>query len=265
MKRFVLGLSAIGVFSIQPIVANAQAAEKPHYSLRHYQNVTHFYTMTAQEAVKIGLANNVPPAAILAIAGWESGYGQGYVAQVTGNIMSLGARKGEPELPPLTLPKNRATDQIMIDIDKAKRLPKDQVVWEKRPPSLKKDYRPKPYAGTADHLLYFRNHPQALKQAYAEVMQDFASRWINAQSDVPVFATAAGNMNQLVKREGQSALLKCDVAKAFVKSIGGQPRSFNTRPAWITHVNTVMDKAGLCQLTQELYQGQSFKIAWVKP
>ncbi len=272
MKILALSLSVIGAFSIQTFSVNAHANEQvlvkksdaTHYSLRKYAHVQTFYDLTAEEAVKIGLKDNVPPAAILAIAGWESGYGQGYVAQITGNIMSLGARKGEAELPPLTLPKNRATNQIMIDIDKAKRMPKDEVVWQKRPPSLKKDYRPKPYAGTANNLLYFRNHPQALKLAYANVMRDFSSSWISEKSKVPVFLKAAENMDKLVKRDGKTALLNCQVAKDFVKSIGGQPRSFNTRPAWITHVNKVMDNAGLCALTQGVYKGESFKLAWLR-
>lgn len=272
MKILVLGLSVVGAFFIESVSFDAQASDQaqakpsnsPYYSLRKYAHVQTFYDLTAEEAVKIGLKDNVPPAAILAIAGWESGYGQGYVAQITGNIMSLGARKGEAELPPLTLPRNRATNQIMIDVDKAKRLPKDEVVWQKRPPSLKKDYRPKPYAGTADNLLYFRNHPQALKLAYADVMQDFSSSWISDKSKVPVFFKAAENMDKLVKRDGKTALLNCQVAKDFVKSIGGQPRSFNTRPAWITHVNKVMDNAGLCQLAQDVYKGESFKLAWLR-
>ena len=272
MKFLALSLFVIGVFLFEPFTNGAQAVEqahaqksdKPLYSLRNYQKVKVFYDLTAEQAVKIGLENNIPPAAILAIAGWESGYGQGYVAQITGNIMSLGARKGEAELPPLKLPRNLKTDQIMIDIDEAKKMPKDQVVWQQRPPSLKKDYRPKPSAGTSDNLLYFREHPIALKQAYAQVMQDFSSSWISKKSQVPVFFNAAKNMDQLVKNEGKAILLNCKVAKAFVKSIGGQPRSFNTRPAWIKHVYSIMDNAGLCPLTEEMYKGKSFKLAWLR-
>lgn len=262
---FIMATLLIGI-GVMEVKANSQTAvKKPvntSYSLRKYPHVKQFYNLTTKEAIKIGLADNVPPAAILAIAGWESGYGQGYVSQITGNIMSLGARKGEAELPPLTLPKNLVSKQIMIDIDKAKRLPKNQVIWQKRPPSLKKDYRPAPYAGTAKNLLYFKNHPQALKLAYRQVMNDFASSWISTKSKVPVFREAENKMNLLAKKQGKTALLNCQVAKAFVKSIGGKPRSFNTRPAWIKHVNKVMDNAGLCQLTQQVYQGKTFTQAW---
>lgn len=271
-KAFVLILSVItalflGVTAIE-VHANAhtQTQEtKPKtkaYSLRKHSHVKQFYRQTTKEAIKIGLMNNVPPAAILAIAGWESGYGQGYVAQITGNIMSLGARKGEAELPPLTLPKNRKTNQIMIDFSLAKRLPKNQIIWQKRPPSLKKDYRPKPLAGTSHNLLYFRNHPKALRKAYSKVMQDFAGSWVSEKSKIPVFLRAAKEMDKLVKKQGKTALLKCQVAKDFIKSIGGKPRSFNSRPSWIKHVNKVMDNAGLCSLTAQIYRGKSFNQTW---
>lgn len=271
MKILAIILSVTSFLFIETIYFDAQANEQahakksdnPHYSLRKYQHVKHFYGLTAEEATKIGLKENIPPAAILAIAGWESGYGEGYVAQITGNMMSLGARKGEAELPPLTLPRNLVSNKIMIDIDKAKRLPKDQVVWQKRPPSLKKDYRPKPYAGTSNNLLYFKNHPKALKQAYVHVMRDFSSSWVSKKSKVPAFFNASKAMDKLVKSEGKAALLKCQVAKEFVRSIGGKPRSFNTRPAWIKHVLKIMDSAGLCTLTQEIYKGKNFKKAWV--
>ncbi|WP_024851257.1 glucosaminidase domain-containing protein [Hydrogenovibrio kuenenii] len=270
MKIFILILSAISVFLIARISIDVQAnsavltkkSDSSSYSLRKYPHVKQFYGLTAKEAVKIGLKENIPPAAILAIAGWESGYGQGYVAQITGNIMSLGARKGEPELPPLTLPKNVVKNKIMIDINKAKQLPKGQVVWQKRPPSLKKDYRPEPYAGTKNNLLYFKKNPKALKLAYAHVMWDFSSSWVSEKSKVPVFFKASKDMDKLVKTKGKSVLLDCNVSKKFVKSIGGKPRSFNIRPAWIKHVYKVMDNAGLCALTQEIYKGKSFKQAW---
>ncbi|GKT11313.1 MAG: hypothetical protein ISEC1_P0276 [Thiomicrorhabdus sp.] len=242
----------------------AQKPDSPHYSLRKYQHVKQFYHLTAEQAVKIGLEYNIPPAAILAIAGWESGYGEGYISQITGNIMSLGARKGEAELPPLTLPRNIAKDKIMIDIDRANQLPKGQVVWQKRPPSLKKDYRPQPYAGTNSNLLYFRENPSSLKQAYSSVMRDFSSSWISHKSKVPLFLQASREMEHLVASKGKAALLGCGVAKAFVKSIGGKPRSFNMRPAWIKHVVKIMDNAGLCALTQDIYKGKSFKQAWLR-
>ncbi len=37
----------------------------------------------------------MPPAAILAIAGVESGFGRGYVASISGNILSQGTNKGK--------------------------------------------------------------------------------------------------------------------------------------------------------------------------
>jgi hypothetical protein len=276
MKFFILFLSVVSAVLTARLFMGAQAnteihskashtaSNTSHYSLRKYPHVEQFYGLTAKEAVKIGMKENIPPAAILAIAGWESGFGQGYVSQITGNIMSLGARKGEPELPPLTLPRNLETNKLMIDFKKAKQLPKDQVVWQKRPPSLKKDYRPKPYAGTKNNLLYFRNHPQALKQAYAHVMKDFSGSWISEKSKVPVFFKASKEMDKLVSKKGKNILLNCKVAKEFLKSIGGKPRSFNTRPVWIKHVSKVMDNAGLCALTKEINQGKAFKRAWLQ-
>ena len=74
------------------------------YSFRKYIHVESFYSDISLDSIEIGVKNNIPPAAMMAIAGLESGYGSGYVAQITGNILSLGAFKGDKELPRLYLP-----------------------------------------------------------------------------------------------------------------------------------------------------------------
>jgi len=71
-----------------------QAIQASQYSIRKYNHVKKFYKEIYKESITAGLKFSVPPAAIMAIAGLESGYGSGYVAQITGNILSLGAYKG---------------------------------------------------------------------------------------------------------------------------------------------------------------------------
>ena len=74
------------------------------FSYRKYTHVKKFYKELTPQAIKIAKKYHLPPAAVLAISGLESGYGRGYVSRITGNVMSLGAFRSDHELPPLFLP-----------------------------------------------------------------------------------------------------------------------------------------------------------------
>jgi len=251
-------ITALGFITIL-ISGNVFAAD---YSLRKYEHVKTFYESIAQSAVDLGLEHNVPPAAILAMAGLESGYGRGYVSRITGNILSLGARKGEAELPPLNLPRHIPTDRVLIDKDRIESTPAAELKWKMRPPSLKKDYRPSLFAGTEKKLAYLQRSRDKQIEARRMNISDFVSSWISDKSLVPVFVEARTWLDQTVEKEGKDSLLSCKTAKSFISQIGGKPRSFNHRESWVKKVNYILDRAGLCSLTTAMSKGIPFKTAW---
>jgi len=102
------------------------------YKYRKYLHVKNFYKDIAKQAVEISLKYSVPPAAVLAIAGVESGYGRGYVAHITGNILSLGAKRNEPELPALYLPNLKKDKSKILYGNKIKKYAKNTLEWKKR-------------------------------------------------------------------------------------------------------------------------------------
>ena len=250
--------AALGFITIF-ISGNVFAAD---YSLRKYEHVKTFYQSIAQGAVDLGLKHNVPPAAILAMAGLESGYGRGYVSRITGNILSLGARKGEAELPPLNLPKHISTDRVLIDKDRIEAAPAEELKWKMRPPSLKKDYRPAKFAGTGKRLAYLQRDLDERNLARRKNISDFVTSWISDKSAVPLFVEARTWLDQTVEKEGKDSLLSCETAKSFISRIGGKPRSFNHRETWVKKVNYILDHAGLCSLTTAMSRGIPFETTW---
>ncbi len=238
-------------------LANAQP-----YTLRKYEHVKSFYQSIAKSSLELGMEQNVPPAAILAMAGLESGYGDGYVSRITGNILSLGARKDEPELPPLYLPTHLPSNTVLIDETKIQQTPKSELLWKKRPPSLKKDYRPKAFAGKDKNLAILQQKPQLQVEARKNNINDFVSSWISYKSVVPVFVDTRKWLDDSVKAKGKKVLLSCDTARDFIRRIGGKPRSFNHRESWVKKVNYILDYAGLCELTTQMAQNKEFQEAW---
>jgi hypothetical protein len=233
------------------------------YSLRKYENVTEFYRRIAKKATNLCMENNVPPAAILAIAGLESGWNQGYVGQITGNILSLGTRKGDIELPALRLPRLKSSGQILFDSLEIIKYQKHELTWEDRPPSLKKDYRPIPYAGKKYNLAYLKYHPNEKEQAHLDNLNDFVTIFISRRSRIKVYKDARKLMDDLVAEHGKEILLKESTAIQFVNEIGGKLNSFNFRKTWPVKVTTIIKKTGLADLTSELYNNDSkFSDVW---
>ena len=102
-------------FALNEIQINESLPDQKKCSLRKYQHVKAFYSGMSKKATKICLDNNIPPASLLAITGLESGWDSGYIGQITGNILSLGTRRGDTELPALRLPRNLKTKKIVYD------------------------------------------------------------------------------------------------------------------------------------------------------
>ena len=233
-----------------------------NYSLRKYQHVKSFYQGISTKATELCLKNNIPPAALLAITGLESGWDSGYIGQITGNILSLGLRKGDIELPALRLPRLRTTNKILFDSLAIVKYAATELKWENRPESLKKDYRPKHIAGTSYQLAYFKYHPTEKTAAQIANINDFVTVFIGRNSRLKAYRNARKKMDKLVAIHGKKILLKEQTAIDFVHEIGGKPNSYNFRETWPKKVIYIIKKAGLSQLTLYLFEGKSFEHAW---
>jgi len=233
------------------------------YSYRKYIHVENFYSSISKDCIEIGVKNNIPPATIMAMAGLESGYGRGYVAQITGNILSLGAFKSDKELPRVYLPYSKSLKTVLFDPKEIQKHSKNDLVWKKRPKSYKKDYRPTPYAGTISNLELLKYDNQLKEKANKACINDFATRWMSILSNIKVFRDAKIWLNKEVSIKGTTVLFDESTNKKFINMIGGHPNSFNYRKTWPKKVNTIMRKAGLVDLATDMYKDKkSFNQSW---
>lgn len=233
------------------------------YRYRKYLHVKNFYKDIAKQAVEISLKYSVPPAAVLAIAGVESGYGRGYVARITGNILSLGAKRNEPELPALYLPNLKKDKSKILYGDKIEKYAKDSLEWKKRLSSLKKDYRPKNIAGTTKELDYLDKNPKERKRANLASIEDFVKVWINKNKKFKLFVDARMMLNKEVKLNSKDILFSRDLNVRFIYMISGKKNSFNYRKTWAPKVVKIMENTGLIELTKALYvKDKNFNELW---
>ncbi|EDZ62711.1 hypothetical protein SMGD1_2663 [Sulfurimonas gotlandica GD1] len=253
-KKPILILSLL--LSVSTLYAN-------EFSFRKYDHVKAFYKANCIEAIEVAKKHKLPPAAILAIAGLESGYGRGYVAQITGNILSLGAFKGDKELPRLYLPYSKSKQSVIFNPNEIKKHAKDDLTWKKRPKSLKRDYRPSPYAGTTKNLELLTYDKRLKYSAHKACFNDFATRWIIDSSKVKVFKEARIWLDELVEKHGIEILFTKDVNVKFISKIGGHPHSFNYRETWPKKAKHIMKKVGLVKLTNDIqFKAMKFDSAW---
>ena len=233
------------------------------YSFRKYPHVKKFYKEITAEAIAIANKYFLPAGAVLAIAGLESGYGSGYVAQITGNILSLGAFKRDKELPILYLPYSTSDKKVLFDPKEIKKHSKADLTYKKRAKSYKRDYRPSPYAGTTFKLDLLKYDEKLKQTAYNACLNDFATRWIVESSNIKAFRNARAYLDTLVKKNGTKTLFERDTNKNFIDKIGGIPLSFNYRESWPKKVKLIMDKTGLVQLAHDInFNNKSFDEAW---
>ncbi len=231
-----------------------------NYSLRKYSHVRSFYSDLSQDTINLCLKYNVPPAAILAIAGYESGYGTGYVSEISGNILSLNATSSEPELPALYLARNSKTNKILFDKRDIRK--QQNIIWEQRPKSLKKDYRPAGIAGTRSNLTYFRNNAKARKKANLRCVRDFLTKRLSLNSSISAYRNTKQYLNSMVNQHGKSILFDYNLNISFLNKVGGRRGSYNSNPKWPGKVISLMERAGLIKLTKELEDNKSFNVAW---
>lgn len=254
MKRIILLL----VFA-----SGALLAEKPPYPYRNYQHVKQFYKEIIPYTIDICVKHNLPPAAVLAMAGLESGFGSGYVSKITGNILSLGAFRGDKELPSLYLPYSQKDRKVIFLQENIEKHSKKDLVYKQREKSLKRDYRPKRYAGTIKNLEILVYNKELRANARISCINDFATRWIALGSNVKVFRNTKKYLNNIVRQKDKKILFEDKVNKDFINKIGGIKSSFNYRKTWPKKVNQIMKKTGLVMLVQDIYiNKKSFNDAW---
>lgn len=232
------------------------------FKYRKYEHVKKFYEPIVTKTIELSLKHNMPPAAILAIASVESGYGRGYVARISGNILSLGTGKNETELPALYLPNVIEPYKIIYNPKEIKKHKRDELRYKTRAKSLKKDYRPSPYAGTQNNLEYFDENPKEKIIANLRCIEDFCTKWISYKNRYEPFKKARLDLDTRVKNSSKNALFNENVAIEFIHNIGGKNYSFNYRKTWAPKVIAVMRHTGLVQLTKDMKNGKSFKDSW---
>ncbi|WP_010134291.1 hypothetical protein [Ochrovirga pacifica] len=233
------------------------------YKYRKYTHVTRFYQRLALPVTELCVKYKVPPGAVLSILSLESGWGQGYIGQITGNFLSLNATKSEVELPALQMPKDLITGKTILDSDQLSKIPEANIVWEDRPPSLKKDYRPDSIAGSTKNLDFLLKHPEEMTKANLQNVSDFVSRFISKTSSIKAYRQARELLDKTLQKEGIEALFTDDLNRKFIYTIGGKPNSFNFRNSWPRKVMSIYRNVGANKLAKQLYiEHQEFEDVW---
>lgn len=232
------------------------------YSYRKYSHVYDFYKPLVESTVALSLKYNMPPAAILAIASVESGYGRGYVASITGNILSLGAGKSERQLPSLYLPNTKKPYKVLYNPNEINRHLKSDLVWKQREKSLKKDYRPRSISGTSKKLEYFDDNQDKKIYANLKNIEDFSVKWISKNNRYKAFYQARKMLSEEVAKHGKGILFSKELNIAFIHQIGGKKNSFNYRKSWPKKVVMILNKTGMLSLCQDIYEKKEFDMVW---
>jgi len=233
------------------------------FKYRDFKNVENFYSSITKDVIQLSIKHHTPPAVILAIAGLESGYGSGYVSQITGNILSLGANKNDIQLPALTLPYCKTDKHKKTLFDPKEQKQCKELVWKQRAKSLKKDYRPKEIAGTDTHLEFFKYNPNQFKRAKLQSVDDFLTKWLNKTHKYTPFRDTKQWLDKKVAKEGIDTLFNMETNLEFASKIGGRANSFNYRKSWPQKVKYILKKTGLNQLCSTMYYKHiTFSKAW---
>lgn len=233
------------------------------YKYRKYNHVKQFYQRLAKPVTSLCIKHKVPPATVLSILALESGWGKGYIGKITGNFMSLNATSRDFELPALRIPKNKITKKVILSKYVLKQTPDSLIVWENRPASLKKDYRPKNIAGSKSNLDYFINNPNELTKANLKNVEDFVTRFISHTSRIKAYNEARTLLDEQIAKHGMEILFDDELNKKFINTIGGRPNSYNFRETWPKKVMSIYRNTGVNQLSKDLYiHKKTFEASW---
>lgn len=239
--------------------------EKPTFKYRKYGHVKKLYKRLANPVTELCIKHKIPPAAVLSIISLESGWGNGYIGKITGNFMSLNAsrKRNDIQLPALRMPKNKKTGKIIIRQSILNKMSKEAIIWQNRPSSLKKDYRPNGIAGTKENLDYFLINADKLTEANLENIEDFATKFIAYTSGIRAYRQAREMLDLEIEKHGIDILFDPELNRKFIYTIGGRPSSFNNRATWPKKVINILRHVGANQLTKDLYiNHKSFEQAW---
>lgn len=241
---------------------NTQAQNKA-FKYRKYAHVTELYKRLGQPVIDLCVKHKVPPAAVLSMISLESGWGNGYIGNITGNFLSLNTRKGDIRLPALYLPTHLKTKKVVYDEVELKKYADSELNWRQRPSSLKKDYRPANIAGTKTNLGYFNQHPDELTKANLKNVEDFLTIFISSESRISAYRRGRQLIEDAVKKDGIEALFSRQLNIRFMYTIGGRPSSFNHRATWPKKVFAIMRDTGLDDFCKKIYlEKQTFEQAW---
>lgn len=248
----------------QPYFENLSTPlQKKTFKYRKYSHVKDLYQRLSLPVTELCIKHRVPPAAVLSIISLESGWGQGYIGKITGNFLSLNAFGRDAELPALKMPKHKTTKKIILSKKKLAKIAKNEIIWELRPASLKKDYRPKGIAGTTEKLDYFLNHPEELTKANLENVTDFVTRFISYTSRIKAYNDARQLLDTEIEKHGINILFDAALNEKFIKTIGGKPNSFNFRETWPKKVMNILKNVGANELAKDIYLNKTpFEQAW---
>ena len=227
--------------------------QKKGFKAWQLSKVSNFFKYLTPIILKKTFKKGAPPGAILAIAALESGYGTGYIANVSGNILSLNARKTEPMLPPLTLAITK-NDKIIINGEKIKSMLAAGYPFKviKRPPSYKKDYRPDHIAGKKTHLDYFLHHPNKKYQAWEQNVNDLMFSRVVSDSSIVAYKETSKFCDRLYARKSLRHIFSNKSATKFLTLVGGRPISYNIRTSWRDKSISLLSKLNL-ELFLEIY------------
>ncbi len=246
------------------IVIDTLPKTQKNYRLRKYVHVKKLYMRLSKPVTDLCIKHKVPPGAVLSIMSLESGWGQGYVGQITGNFLSLNAVGNDAELPALELPSVNKTGIVLFDKNEISKYQEEELTWKKRPASLKKDYRPPPYAGTKENLAYLINNPTNMTQANLENVSDFVSRFISSKSSITAYREARKMLDEQIEQNGIKILFDKKLNEKFIKTIGGRPNSYNFRETWPVKVLSIMNGVGAVEISEDLHNNIPFSTAWTK-
>ena len=261
-EKFVAPKEQVEVIQKKPVVVPVKKTSSS-YRYRKYSHVAKLYQRLALPVTKLCIKHKVPPGAVLSIISLESGWGQGYIGRITGNFLSLNAFGNDAELPALSMPKDITTKTTILDKRKLAKIPKANIIWEDRPPSLKKDYRPDSIAGTTTHLDFFINHPNEMTKANLKNVEDFVSRFISYTSSIKAYNEAGALLDQQIATYGIEILFDAKLNERFINTIGGRPNSYNFRETWPKKVMSIFKNTGANKLAKDLYvDKKTFEEAW---
>ena len=258
------------LFWMLPFLGKSQdlpADVDKEYLNRKLPEIAFFYKHISVDVIKAAVSTNIPPAAILAIIGFESRYGKNYISKITGNITGVRAVERENMMPPVKLPSLRYNYNVFLNVKEISNYKKNEVKWVQYPPTYLRDYRPIPIRGTTLKLDYFKYRPFLEKKARIQSVLDFGNIALSRNSEYKAMKETREWLDDLVAKNGKQIIFEPAVTYAFIDKISGKQNkdtySEFYRPDWSKRVKQLVDKTGFISFSKDLYYKRyTFEEAW---